>query len=140
MWQSVVINLLSVTSILSIIAVIRFWNQNKKLKDNEVKIKDSEATVSNVDAQKAQIELGALFNEQSANMFQMMKDLQERTYAETLKNGTDNESIMKQLDSVVAEQKRHADQLKNLTEEQAHMVMYFNGEYQDFLKRNGFKK
>ena len=46
-------------------------------------------------------------------------------YEQAKKNGTDNEEILKKIDSVAEEQK--------------HIIMYLNGDYQEFLKRNGFK-
>ena len=52
-WNSVLIDALSVTSILSVIGLIRFWKQNKKLKNNEVKKDD-------VETQKAEIDLANL--------------------------------------------------------------------------------
>lgn len=136
------------TIILTVIGVVFSWEtwnnvkyrrENKKLKENEVK-------TSSVDAQKAQIELGDLFLEKAAGMFQQMQELQEQTLLATKKNGTDNEDIIKQLNEVVAEQKRLAEEqqrqgeeLKRLSEGQEHMVSFLNGEYQSFLKENGFK-
>ena len=129
------------------ISNIRYRRENKKLKQNEVKTSD-------VDTQKAQIELGDLFLEKSKEMFQQMQELQEQTLLATKKNGVDNEDIIKQLNKVVAEQKRiaavqeeHGKELKRLSEGQErlsegqeHLVSFLNGEYQSFLEENGFKR
>lgn len=139
-WQTVIIDVLSVTSVLSIIAMIRFWKQNKRLKDNEVKKDNSEVKVSEVDAQKAQIELGEMFTQKSIEMFQKMQELQEQTYKATMKNGLDNESIIAKIEKIEAEQLRQANEIKRLADEQGHIVTFVNGEYQDFLRKNGFKR
>jgi len=89
-WQTILIDVLSVTSILSIIAVVRFWKQNKKLKDNEVKINDSEVAQSNVEAQKAEIDLANKYRDEMLNMVQMVKDANE-------KNFTNQDEIMRSL-------------------------------------------
>lgn len=89
-WQTILIDVLSVTSILSIIAVVRFWKQNKKLKDNEVKINDSEVAQSNVEAQNAEIDLANKYRDEMLNMVQMVKDANE-------KNFTNQDVIMRSL-------------------------------------------
>lgn len=89
-WQTILIDVLSVTSILSIIAVVRFWKQNKKLKDNEVKINDSEVTKSNVEAQKSEIDLANKYRDEMLAMVQMVKDANE-------KNFTNQDEIMQSL-------------------------------------------
>lgn len=89
-WQTILIDVLSVTSILSIIAVVRFWKQNKKLKDNEVKINDSEVVQSNVEAQKAEIDLANKYRDEMLNMVQIVKDANE-------KNFTNQDEIMRSL-------------------------------------------
>lgn len=118
---------------------IRFRKEHKKMKENEAKTSD-------VDTQKAQIELGDLFLDKSKEMFQQMQELQEQTLLATKKNGIDNEDIIRQLNEVVAEQKklaeeqqRQGEELKRLSEGQEHMVSFLNGEYQSFLTENGFK-
>lgn len=119
---------------------IKYRRENKKLKQNEVKTSD-------VDTQKAQIELGDLFLDKSKEMFEKMQELQEQTLLATKKNGTDNESIMKKMEELAEEQKRLAEEqkrqgeeLRRIADEQEHIVTYVNGEYQDFLAKNGFKK
>jgi hypothetical protein len=47
-------------------------------------------------------------------------------YEQAKKNGTDNEEILKMINAVAEEQK--------------HIIMYLNGDYQGFLERNGFNK
>lgn len=126
---------------------IKYRKENKKLKENEVKLKENEVKTADADTQKAQIELGDLFVQKSAEMFKQMQELQEQTLLATQKNGIDNEDIIKQLNEVIAEQKRLAEEqqrqgeeLKRLSEGQEHMVSFLNGEYQSYLTENGYKK
>lgn len=139
-WNSIIITLLGSTSILGFVYAIIYRKQNKQLKENEVKVSDASA-------QTEQINLGELFMQKSAEMFQKMQNLQEETLKATQKNGVDNEDIIKRVEAVVAEQKRIAEvqstmleEQKRMADEQSHLVMFVNGEYQDFLRRNGFKK
>ena len=138
-WNSIILAVIGVVFSWETWNNVKYRRENKKLKENEVK-------TSSIDAQKAQIELGDLFLEKAAGMFQQMQELQEQTLLATKKNGIDNEDIIKQLNEVVAEQKRLAEEqqrqgeeLKRLSEGQEHMVSFLNGEYQSFLTENGFK-
>ena len=127
-WNSIILAVIGVVFSWETWNNVKYRRENKKLKENEVK-------TSSVDAQKAQIELGDLFLEKAAGMFQQMQELQEQTLLATKKNGIDNEDIIKQLNEVVAEQKRLAEEqqrqgeeLKRLNEGQEHMVSFLNGE------------
>lgn len=138
-WNSIILAVIGVVFSWETWNNVKYRKENKKLKDNEVK-------TSSVDAQKAQIELGDLFMEKSKEMFQQMQELQEQTLLATKKNGTDNEDIIKKMDEIAAEQKRlseeqqrQGEELKRLSEGQEHIVSFLNGEYQSFLKENGFK-
>lgn len=139
-WNSIILAVIGVVFSWETWNNVKYRKENKKLKENEVK-------TSSIDAQKAQIELGDLFMEKSKEMFQQMQELQEQTLLATKKNGIDNEDIIKQLNEVIAEQKRLAEEqqrqgeeLKRLSESQEHMVSFLNGEYQSFLTENGFKR
>lgn len=138
-WNSIILAVIGVMFSWETFNNIKYRRENKKLKENEVKTSD-------VDTQKAQIELGDLFLDKSKEMFQKMQELQEQTLLATKKNGIDNEDIIRQLNEVVAEQKKLAEEqqrqggeLKRLTEGQEHIVSFLNGEYQSFLTENGFK-
>ena len=138
-WNSIILAVIGVVFSWETWNNVKYRKENKKLKDNEVK-------TSSIDAQKAQIELGDLFMEKSKEMFQQMQELQEQTLLATKKNGTDNEDIIKKMDEIAAEQKRlseeqqrQGEELKRLSEGQEHIVSFLNGEYQSFLKENGFK-
>lgn len=145
-WNTIILAVIGVLFSWETVNNIRFRKEHKKMKENEAKTSD-------VDTQKAQIELGDLFLDKSKEMFQKMQELQEQTLLATQKNGIDNEDIIRQLNEVIAEQKRLAEEqqkqgeeqqrqsaeLKRLSESQEHMVSFLNGEYQSFLTENGFK-
>ena len=103
--------LLSGTTVGGIASAIVYRRQNKKLKENEVKKDD-------VDTQREQINLAEEY-------MKKVMELSEMNYEQAKKNGTDNEEILKKIDAVAEEQK--------------HIIMYLNGDYQEFLERNGFK-
>lgn len=145
-WNTIILSVIGVLFSWETVNNIRFRKEHKKMKQNEAKTSD-------VDTQKAQIELGDLFLDKSKEMFQKMQELQEQTLLATQKNGVDNEDIIRQLNEVIAEQKRLAEEqqkqgeeqqrqsaeLKRLSESQEHMVSFLNGEYQSYLTENGFK-
>ena len=145
-WNTIILAVIGVLFSWETVNNIRFRKEHKKMKENEAKTSD-------VDTQKAQIELGDLFLDKSKEMFQKMQELQEQTLLATQKNGIDNEDIIRQLNEVIAEQKRLAEEqqkqgeeqqrqsaeLKRLSESQEHMVSFLNGEYQSYLTENGFK-
>ena len=68
-WTSIVIDALSITSVLAIVQAIRFWKQNKKLKNNEVKKDD-------VETQKAEIDLANLYKEEMLKVIELLKSSQ----------------------------------------------------------------
>lgn len=145
-WNSIILAVIGVVFSWETWNNVKYRRENKKLKEEEVKLKENEVKTSSIDSQKAQIELGDLFLEKSKEMFQQMQQLQEQTLLATKKNGIDNEDIIRQLNEVVAEQKklaeeqqRQGEELKRLTEGQEHIVSFLNGEYQSFLTENGFK-
>lgn len=111
-WNSILIDALSVTSILSIIGLIRFWKQNKKLKNNEVKKDD-------VETQKAEIDLANLYKEEMLKVIQLLKDSQSES--------TDNQKeILKRL--VVLDERLEKLELKTSDIEE-----YLNGHYHEWL-------
>lgn len=145
-WNSILLAVVVVLFSWETVNNIRFRRENKRLKEAEAKKAETENATSDVDKQKAQIELGDLFVDKSMEMFEKMQELQEQTLLATKKNGVDNEDIIKQLNEVRAEQKRmslvqeeQGEELKRLSEGQEHLVTFLNGEYQSFLEENGFK-
>ena len=101
--------ILSGTTVGGIASAIVYRRQNKKLKENEV-------TLSTVEAQREQMNLGE-------DYIKKVMELSELNYQNTLKNGKDNAVIIEKVDELAAEQKN--------------IVSYLNGDYQEYLKRIG---
>ena len=115
-WNSVLIDALSVTSILSVIGLIRFWKQNKKLKNNEVK-KD------NVETQKAEIDLANLYKEEMLKVIELLKSSQSE-------NSGNQERIIHKLENLDT-------RLENVEIKMDGIETYLNGPYHEWLASQG---
>lgn len=111
-WNSIVIDALSVTSILSIVGLIRFWNQNKKLKNNEV-------TKDDVETQKAEIDLANLYKEEMLKVIELLKESQSE-------NNGNQEKMINKLDNLDTRLEKMELKLSDVEE-------YLNGPYHQWL-------
>lgn len=111
-WQTIIIDLLSVTSILSIIGLIRFWNQNKKLKNNEVKKDD-------IETQKAEIELSTIYKKEMLEVIDLLKTSQTESH-------NNQNAMMGKLDNMDT-------RLENLEIKMDNIETYLNGPYHAWL-------
>ena len=112
MWQSILIDALSITSILSIIGLIRFWKQNKKLKNNEVKKDD-------VETQKAEIDLANLYKDEMLKVIDLLKSSQ----SENVGNQKEIVKRLRTLDERLEKVELNMDNMKE----------YLNGHYHEWL-------
>ena len=115
-WNSVLIDALSVTSILSVIGLIRFWKQNKKLKNNEVKKDD-------VETQKAEIDLANLYKEEMLKVIELLKSSQSE-------NSGNQERIIHKLENLDT-------RLENVEIKMDGIETYLNGPYHEWLASQG---
>lgn len=115
-WNSIVIDALSVTSILSIVGLIRFWNQNKKLKNNEV-------TKDDVETQKAEIDLANLYKEEMLKVIELLKSSQTE-------NNDNQEKMIEKLDTLDA-------RLEKVEIKMTDIETYLNGPYHKWLASQG---
>ena len=111
-WTSIVIDALSITSVLAIVQVIRFWKQNKKLKNNEVKKDD-------VETQKAEIDLANLYKEEMLKVIQLLKDSQSE-------NSDNQEKMINKLDVL-------DERLEKVEIKMTDIETYLNGPYHQWL-------
>lgn len=121
-WNAIILALLSTTTVGGLVGMIIYRKQNKKLKENEVKMSDA-------NTQTEQINLGELFMQKAADMFKQMQDMQEQTYMATLQNGKDNTDIITEVREV-------KEQVRCIASEQKNIVTYLNGNYQEWLKQH----
>jgi hypothetical protein len=115
-WNSILIDALSVTSILSIIGLIRFWKQNKKLKNNEVKKDD-------VETQKAEIDLANLYKEEMLKVIELLKSSQSES-------NENQEKIINKLENMDT-------RLGNVEIKMDGIETYLNGPYHEWLASQG---
>lgn len=115
-WNSVLIDALSVTSILSIIGLIRFWKQSKKLKNNEVKKDD-------VETQKAEIDLANLYKEEMLKVIELLKSSQSES-------NENQKSIIHKLENMDT-------RLENVEIKMDGIETYLNGPYHEWLASQG---
>lgn len=118
-WQPIIIDILSVTSILSIVGMIRFWKQNKRLKDNEVRINDTEVSQANVRKQESEIDLASKYRDEMLSMVKMVKEANERNF--------DNQ------DQMIAKLDRMDTRLEKIEIRVSDIETYLNGNYHKWL-------
>lgn len=94
------------TSVVAVVAWLYFRKENKRLKQNEVKVSD-------VDTQRQQMDLGE-------DYLKKVMELSELNYKATLKNGTDNSEI-------IGEVKRIGKKVDDIEG-------YLNGDFKAYLK------
>lgn len=99
------------TSVVAVVAWLYFRKENKRLKQNEVKVSD-------VDTQRQQMDLGE-------DYLKKVMELSEMNYKATLKNGTDNSEI-------IGEVKRIGKKVDDIEG-------YLNGDFQAYLKQKNAK-
>lgn len=111
-WNTIIIALLGGTSIISIIQAIRFRKQN-------LKIKDSEATVSDVEAQKARLDLIVKVKEEMLSMVETVKQANEKNFANQ--------------DQIIDKLTRMDDRLEKVETKMSDIEAYLNGPYHEWL-------
>ena len=115
-WSSVIIDALSVTSIIAVIQAIRFWKQNKKLKNNEV-------TKDDVETQKAEIDLANLYKEEMLKVIELLKSSQSE-------NNDNQEKMITKLDNL-------DNRLEKVEIKMTDIEAYLNGPYHEWLASKG---
>ena len=115
-WSSIIIDALSVTSIIAIVQAIRYWKQNKKLKNNEVKKDD-------VETQKAEIDLANLYKEEMLKVIELLKSSQTE-------NSDNQEKMIKKLDTLDI-------RLEKVEIKMTDIETYLNGPYHEWLASKG---
>ena len=93
------------TSVVAVLAWLYFRKENKRLKQNEVKVSD-------VDTQRQQMDLGE-------DYLKKVMELSELNYQATLKNGTDNTEII--------------EEVKKIGRKVEDIEGYLNGDFKKYL-------
>ena len=114
------------TTLCGVIAAIVYRRQNKRIKESEAKQAESTATVSDVEAQKAKIDLGEMFLGKAQEWFTQIEQMQ-KTGNET--NAANQNKMMQTLE-------RLDERTENVELSLADVVKYLNGDYQQWLANN----
>lgn len=111
-WNTIITTLISGGFLFTLYETIKYRKQNKT-------IKSSQATQSNVEAQKAEIELGNLYKEEMLKVIDLLKKSQTEN--------TGNQEEMKKMLTLID---KRVDNMEVLL---AAVVKYLNGNFQQFL-------
>lgn len=115
-----------VAGIVEVCAAIRHRKADKVKAEAEAAQASSNAEVSDVEAQKAKIDLGEMFVEKVGSMFQQMEALQ--------KQGSGNQAkIMSMLKSLQEQFNRQDELLENLQIEVNNQKSFLDGPYTQWL-------
>ena len=106
--------LLGGTSFLGVAGAIAYRKENKKLKQNEVK-------VSTVDAQRQEMELAEMYKDKVLDLLDQVSQKQD--------SGNNNQArILDKLDTLDGRMDKVEGKVSDI-------VTYLNGDFQDYLKR-----
>ena len=103
------------TSVVAVIAWLYFRKENKALKKNEVKVSD-------VDAQKQQMDLAEMYKDKVLELIGQVSEKQDSGNA-------NQQKILDKLDTIDERVDKQEARLSDI-------VTYLNGDFQNFLKRN----
>ena len=111
-----------------LIAAIVYRSQNKRMKEAEAKVAESNANQSSLNTQSQEIDLGAKFMRESITMLNQIKELQDTNNADTSK-------IVERIDLV---EKKMANMTRSVTgynKRLGQVERYLNGQYKAFQEQ-----
>ena len=116
-WNTLIMTLLGGTSIIGLVQAVRYRKENKRLKENEVKL-------SNIDAQKQEIDLAEMYKDKVVELAELMEQVSKKQ-----DSGNDNQArILQKLDTL----DKRMDKVEGKVSD---IVIYLNGDFQDYLQR-----
>lgn len=116
-WTTIIMTLLGGTSFLGVAGAIAYRKENKRLKENEVKI-------SNIDAQKQEIDLAEMYKDKVVELAELMEQVSKKQ-----DSGNDNQArILQKLDTL-------DERMDKVEGKVSDIVTYLNGDFQDYLAR-----
>lgn len=111
------------TTLCGVIAAIVYRRQNKRIKESEAKQAESTATVSDIEAQKAKIDLGEMFLGKAQEWFTQIEQIQKKGNED---NAANQEKMMQRLERI-------DERTENVELSLSDVVKYLNGDYQQWL-------
>ena len=118
-WISIIMALLSGTTVASIVEAIRYRRQNKK-------IKDSEATISDVEAQKSRLDLIVKVKDEMLSMVEVVKQANEKNFSNQ--------------DEIISKLSRMDERLEKVEIKMGDIEAYLNGPYHEWLASKEINK
>lgn len=116
-WNTLIMTLLGGTSIIGLVQAVRYRKENKRLKENEVKL-------SNIDAQKQEIDLAEMYKDKVVELAELMEQVSKKQ-----DSGNDNQArILQKLDTL-------DERMDKVEGKVSDIVTYLNGDFQDYLQR-----
>lgn len=116
-WNTLIMTLLGGTSIIGLVQAVRYRKENKRLKENEVKL-------SNIDAQKQEIDLAEMYKDKVVELAELMEQVSKKQ-----DSGNDNQArILQKLDTLDGRMDKVEGKVSDI-------VTYLNGDFQDYLAR-----
>lgn len=116
-WNTLIMTLLGGTSIIGLVQAVRYRKENKRLKENEVKL-------SNIDAQKQEIDLAEMYKDKVVELAELMEQVSKKQ-----DSGNDNQArILQKLDTL-------DERMDKVEGKVSDIVTYLNGGFQDYLAR-----
>jgi hypothetical protein len=116
-WNTLIMTLLGGTSIIGLVQAVRYRKENKRLKENEVKL-------SNIDAQKQEIDLAEMYKDKVVELAELMEQVSKKQ-----DSGNDNQArILQKLDTL-------DERMDKVEGKVSDIVTYLNGDFQDYLAR-----
>ena len=117
-WNIIITTLISGGFLFTLYETIKYRKENKT-------IKSSQATQSNVEAQKAEIELGNLYKEEMLKVIELLK-----------KSQTENTGNLEEMKKMLTLIDKRVDNMEVLLTD---VVKYLNGNFQQFLAEEARK-
>lgn len=115
-WNSIIITALSTGFVFTAVQAVRFWKQNKRLKENEVKVSD-------VETQKSQMDLVSKYRDEMLGMVQIVKAANEKNFSNQ--------------DQMIEKLNRMDDRIEKIEMKVSDMETYLNGKYHAWLAEKG---
>ena len=109
-----------------LIAAIVYRSQNKRMKEAEAKVAESNANQSSLNTQSQEIDLGAKFMRESIAMLNQIKDLQDTNNADTSK-------IVERINLVEKKMANISRSVVGYNKRLGQVERYLNGQYKEFV-------
>lgn len=124
-WSEIVSLIFGGTTIVSLIALIRFWKADKLLKKEELRQADSTSDLAEINVNNEQIKLGQFY-------LQSVEELGEKMLHSANVN---NDKLIKNLEKIETKIDNLGSRVDDLNSRVENIEEYLNGEYKEYKKK-----